>query len=228
LSEEYNFLIKSTPTLGKFHKALAKAQGELQNPAKNQTANVRGTSKDGKPVSYQFHYADLASGLEEVRPVLSKHGLFFYQVTVLDGAILKLVTRLGFEDEWIDGELPIGQGMSDIQKMGAMITYLRRYELFPMVGIAADEDVEADQLDESPEDKMKAAKAAAEAEAKQIEKYRELFSSAENVEQLQDLSKRHAELIGKFSSAGKASLRRHVQECERALKGKKDGGNSPQ
>src|SRR5260221_3717253 len=64
----------STPSL---NKALAAVQAEIPPVAKGQTAKVDGTTKDGRPVSYSYDYADLADCSAAILPLLGRNGLAF-------------------------------------------------------------------------------------------------------------------------------------------------------
>ena len=110
---------------------LAAAQGEIKNPAKNRT-NPHFKSK----------YADLADGLDAIRPVLSKHGLSFVQVTEVDGESILLRTRLMHKSgQWIEGVYPVARiGNATHQAIGSSLSYAKRYALFSLVGVHGDED----------------------------------------------------------------------------------------
>jgi len=110
-------------------KALSAAQGEITNPAKDQT----------NP-HFRSRYADLAGGLVTIRPTLAKHGLSVVQMTHLDGDMVTLHTRLLHSSgQWIESTYPVCR-TTDHQKMGSALTYSRRYTLFALVGVAADDD----------------------------------------------------------------------------------------
>jgi hypothetical protein len=110
-------------------KALSSAQGEITNPAKDQT----------NP-HFRSRYADLAGGLVTIRPTLAKHGLSVVQMTNLDGDMVTLHTRLLHSSgQWVESTYPVCR-TTDHQKMGSALTYSRRYTLFALVGVAADDD----------------------------------------------------------------------------------------
>lgn len=214
------FLIKSTKSLGKFHKALAAAQAEIKNPEKNQTATVKGQTRDGKAYSYEYTYADLAGGLDSIRPITAKAGIFFYQAIVENGGHLVLVTRIGCEDEWIDGEIPLGPNatVSDPQKLGALVTYLRRYELFPMLGVAGEDDAEGEALAEDPESKARAMKALADSEEAVIKKLQAALGKISTEEEYRTWLDASSSAITKLSSGGKAAIRHSTRAVVDRLK----------
>lgn len=109
--------------------ALAKAQGEIQNPTKNKT----------NP-HFRSSYADLAGGLDTIRPTLAKHGLSVVQMTHLDGDMVTLHTRvLHTSGQWLESVYPVCRTTKH-QEMGSALTYARRYALFAMIGVAGEED----------------------------------------------------------------------------------------
>lgn len=109
--------------------ALAKAQGEIQNP-----------HKASENPHYRSRYADLAGGLVTIRPTLAKHGLSVVQMTHLDGDMVTLHTRLLHSSgQWLESVYPVCR-TTDHQKMGSALTYSRRYALFALVGVAGDDD----------------------------------------------------------------------------------------
>lgn len=112
--------------------ALAKAQAELTNPAK-EAVNPHFRSK----------YATLDAGLNIVRECLSKHGVSFMQPTRVEDGILMLETRLACGGQWIVSEYPVCAFPVKHQEMGSALTYARRYSLFSLVGIAGEEDDDA-------------------------------------------------------------------------------------
>jgi hypothetical protein len=124
--------------------ALAKAQGELANPTKDKTAKV--TSDKG---NYTYNYADLASVLAVIRPVLSKHEIALVQPPVMVGpGRLEVVTTLIHKSgEWIASSLGIDITDKRPQSVGIAITYLRRYQVQSLVGVASEEDDDAGSTD---------------------------------------------------------------------------------
>lgn len=117
-----------------FWQAFAAAQAKLENPPKTKTA---------KAGSYSYKYADIADILNHARPILAEHGLTLSQTTFIDGDMLALkttVTRGG--DDAISGVYPVCTISADHQKMGAAMTYARRYALSALLGIAAEDDLD--------------------------------------------------------------------------------------
>lgn len=118
--------MRTTDNIGALAAALAKAQGELKNIEKSKTNT-----------HFKTKYADIADGLDVVRPVLSKYGIAIIQATDMnpDTGIFFLTTRLVHTSgEWVESIYPLPVGKA--QEQGSAITYARRYSLFSMVGVA--------------------------------------------------------------------------------------------
>jgi hypothetical protein len=89
----------------------------------------------------EYRYADLATILATVRPVLGAHGLALTQRTQIRGEAIILLTELRHSSgEVLDSEYPVAAIGARHQDMGGALTYARRYALCGLVGIAADED----------------------------------------------------------------------------------------
>ena len=141
---------RSSKTIGTVAGALAKAQAELTNPEKSLVATIR-TDDPGRGVERSFRYAPLSSGLEIVRKTLSQHEVATVQTTALDQAagILCLTTVLAHSSgEWIASDWPVCaiSETATPHRMGAALTYARRYALFTLVGIAGEDDIDAPDL----------------------------------------------------------------------------------
>jgi ERF superfamily len=140
---------RSSETIGTIAAALAKAQAQLVNPEKSLVGTIRSEQRNGTERS--FRYAPLSSGLDIVRKTLSQHEIATVQTTAIDenSGIVRLSTVLAHASgEWIASDWPI----CDISetaaphRMGAALTYARRYALFTLVGIAGEDDLDAPDL----------------------------------------------------------------------------------
>lgn len=123
--------------------ALANAQAEFPVIAKTQTATV--PTKTGG--SYSYTYADLADVLSAVRPVLARNGLALTQPTITregKSVLLTIVRHVG--GATLESEVDLGQQPSNPQNFGGALTYLRRYELCTLLGIAAEDDTDAQNV----------------------------------------------------------------------------------
>jgi hypothetical protein len=140
---------RSSESIGAIAAALAKAQGELANPEKSLTATIR---SDGPGAAERsFRYAPLSSGLDIVRKTLSQHEIATVQTTAIDqtAGIVNLTTVLAHASgEWIASDWPVCpiSETTTPHRMGAALTYARRYALFTLVGIAGEDDLAAPDL----------------------------------------------------------------------------------
>jgi hypothetical protein len=140
---------RSSETIGTIAAALAKAQAQLVNPEKSLIGTIRSDQASGTERS--FRYAPLSSGLDIVRKTLSQHEIATVQITSIDEAsgIVRLSTVLAHASgEWIASDWPVC-AISDTaapHRMGAALTYARRYALFTLVGIAGEDDLAAPDL----------------------------------------------------------------------------------
>jgi ERF superfamily len=66
-----------------------------------------------------------------------------------EGGLLRLTTILAHSSgEWVSSEWPVCRiaDIASAQRMGAALTYARRYALFALVGIAGEDDLDAPDL----------------------------------------------------------------------------------
>jgi ERF superfamily protein len=143
----------SSESIGTIAAALAKAQAELTNPEKSLVATIR--SPFPREGDRTFRYAPLSSGLDIVRKGLGRHEIATIQATAIDkdAGLLRLTTVLAHSSgEWISSEWPVCQitDIASAQRMGAALTYARRYALFTLVGIAGEDDLDAPDLGTAP------------------------------------------------------------------------------
>jgi hypothetical protein len=140
---------RSSESFAALATALAKAQAHLVNPEKSLTATIR-TGRPGE-TARSFRYAPLSSGLEIVRKTLSEHEIAVIQTTAIDPAsrMLNLTTLLAHSSgEWIASHWPVCPiaEIANPHRMGAALTYARRYALFTLVGIAGEDDLDAPDI----------------------------------------------------------------------------------
>jgi hypothetical protein len=138
---------RASETIGTIAAALAKAQAQLVNPEKSLTGTIRA----GGLAERSFRYAPLSSGLDIVRKTLSQHEIATVQTTSIDesAGIVRLSTVLAHASgEWIASDWPVCaiSETSVPHRMGAALTYARRYALFTLVGIAGEDDLDAPDL----------------------------------------------------------------------------------
>ena len=115
--------------------ALVAAQAELTNPKKTSKANT-GT--------YSYTYADLASILDHIRPTLGKHGLAITQNVAMEEGRLEVFTTLHHSGgEFLTFGPITGTSGGNWQALGSAVTYARRYALTAALGLAGEEDDDA-------------------------------------------------------------------------------------
>jgi hypothetical protein len=141
---------RRSESIGAIAGALAKAQAELANPEKLLTATIRAPFPDGPERS--FRYASLSSGLDLVRKSLGRHEIATVQTTSIDegAGFIRLTTTLAHSSgEWVASDGPVCSVAETAapHRMGAALTYARRYALFALVGIAGDDDLDAPDID---------------------------------------------------------------------------------
>ena len=83
-----------------------------------------------------------------MRKCLGQHEIAIVQTTSVDQAngLINLTTLLAHTSgEWISSDWPVCpvSETASPQRMGAALTYARRYGLFTLVGIAGEDDLDA-------------------------------------------------------------------------------------
>jgi ERF superfamily len=137
---------RCSESIGAIAAALAKAQAELTNPEKSLVATIRSPSPS--ELKCTFRYAPLSSGLEIVRKCLGRNEIAAIQTTLIDGqsGLIHLTTMLAHSSgEWVSSDWPVCPVSETAapHRMGAALTYARRYALFTLVGIAGEDDIDA-------------------------------------------------------------------------------------
>ncbi|UVI31187.1 ERF family protein [Paenibacillus spongiae] len=124
-------MCKMSPTIGNIAMALVKFNGEVET-----------ITKDAKNPHFKNKYASLDNIIEEIRPVLSKHGITVMQIPSGDGETVSMKTMLLHESgEWMESEpLVMRPVKNDPQGVGSCITYARRYSLCSMLSLSTGED----------------------------------------------------------------------------------------
>src|SRR6266700_1517877 len=144
---------RSSPSIAALSTALAKAKIELTNPEKSLIGTIE--PQRGQGGLRQFRYAPLSSGLEIVRKTLGQHEIATVQTTAVDQAagIINRTTVLAHSSgEWIASDWPVCPVAETAtpHRMGAALTYARRYALFTLVGIAGEDDLDAPDIGAAP------------------------------------------------------------------------------
>ena len=122
----------------KLFGALARAQAKFGPLKKSNTAKIPG--KEGR-IGYEYDYADLADTIDTCRPHLSAEGLAVIQAPVTTGRGVEVSTMVTHESgQWLlikPLHMPAGNSP---QALGSAITYARRYQYQPALGLAAEDD----------------------------------------------------------------------------------------
>jgi ERF superfamily len=118
--------MNKSPEVKELAKALAGFQAEVANVPKN-----------GVNPFFKSKYATLENVIDTIRPTLKKNGLSFAQFPDGDGLTTILMHTSG---EWLEASSAMTVRDATPQGQGSAITYLRRYALSAVLGIATEED----------------------------------------------------------------------------------------
>jgi hypothetical protein len=119
-----------SPELGDLAKALALAQGEME-PA----------LKDSTNPDFDSKYATLASVIDASRGPLSRNGIAILQrVSTRPGFVSVTTHMIHGSGQWVSDRAELAVAQKNAQAAGSAITYLRRYALSALVGVACEDD----------------------------------------------------------------------------------------
>ena len=126
--------------------ALAKAQGAFPEIERNRTVKIR--PKAGGQ-EYEFKYATLSAIIDAIRKPLSENGLAYTQIISHDAetGFYVLTTTLYCGNQFLSSKTPIIIEGQTNQQFGSALTYMKRYALAALLGIAAEEDDDANIAD---------------------------------------------------------------------------------
>jgi hypothetical protein len=133
-------VLQSSDDVAGIIEALCKAQSKFGVVGKDRTANI--TSARG---SYTYSYATLSSVIAAIRPALNEQGIALVQsANIVNGeraVMLQVDTRfVHTSGQWLGSVLRLPLGDATPQGMGSLLTYLRRYGLSALAGVASEED----------------------------------------------------------------------------------------
>ena len=138
--------MNKSESIAAISQAIAKAQGEVENASKN-----------AKNPHFKSKYADLAELLNTVRPVFSGHGLAIVQMPSFVDGVASVETLISHSSgEWISSICSAPVSKQDAQGVGSAITYLRRYSLAAMCGIAQEDDDANSSVGHAPQPQTQA------------------------------------------------------------------------
>lgn len=97
--------------------------------------------KDANNAHFDTKYATLAGVLGAVMPAFTENGIVAIQSPSFDGEVLTIETVLMHVDGgWMKSILSVRPGKPDAQGLGSAITYLRRYVMLSLAGVAPEDD----------------------------------------------------------------------------------------
>lgn len=141
--------MKTSESIAKLADALAKAQGAMEPAA-----------KDSLNPHFKSRYADFASVTDALRKPLAENGLSYVQGVGIDGDLVTLTTRLlHVSGEWVESTCGVRPQQAGPQAVGSAISYLRRYSLSALVGLASEEDDDANAASAPPKQQARPAAA---------------------------------------------------------------------
>lgn len=128
----------------KISAALVSAWGKIETPKHNTSVKV--TTKSGG--TYEFSYTDLDGIFEAIKEVYKENKIAVLQNAFterIDGvAYVSVETMLLHESgEWVKSEPLRAPAAQSMQDLGGQITYMKRYSLSAMLGIATEKDDDA-------------------------------------------------------------------------------------
>ena len=127
--------MKRSESIAELATALAAAQ-----------VNFGAVGKTGKNPMFKSDYSTFDDIIGAARKPLSDAGLSYVQMLdALDGAPALTTTLMHASGEWIESTTPVvsisgNRGTNEVQAFGSTLTYMKRYALAAMLGMASDED----------------------------------------------------------------------------------------
>ncbi|MGE7672951.1 ERF family protein [Lysinibacillus sp. NPDC094403] len=198
--------------------ALAKAWSAIQTPKHNATVNVK-TKRGG---TYKFEYTDLNGILDAVRPIFINNKLSIMQnsySTVESNLTMACVETIFLHEsgEYVKSyplKFPAAQSMQDF---GGQITYMKRYSLAAMLGIATEKDDDANGASGNDYQYMNQQQKQNNYPQQQTQTNQQgdqnQGSKAVNTEQYNHLIKVVSEVANTFNADGMAFFNGALQQC---------------
>ena len=189
--------VRRSGSVVKLAMALAKAQSEMKNPP-----------KDSVNPHFKSRYADLATVRDTVMPVLNRHGLSVLQLPCECEQQPALTTILMHESgEWVETTILL-RGKSDPQGVGSALTYMRRYTLQSIAGVAADDDDDGNAANRTSQPAQQQSKPAQQPAGNVAEACRKAVEASKSREELMAVWSQYDGDVkaGKFTSSEKEAL----------------------
>lgn len=117
-------------------------------------ADMPAVAKDGTNPHFHSKFVSLDNLIAQTRPVLNKHGLAIAQFPAHNelGAPTLVTKLMHVSGESLEYAQPLFLPAQDMQKLGAAITYARRYGWASALGIASDDDDDGNHASAQPKD----------------------------------------------------------------------------
>ncbi len=139
-----------SPAINEIATALAKAQAGFETPKKTKIGRVSGISAKGNRYDYTYQYADLEAVYKAVRKPLADNGLAITHLCQEFAGQVELVTMLTHSSgQWLRSVYPVKARAERPQEFGSAMTYAKRYSISALLGIASEEDDDAQSAQEA-------------------------------------------------------------------------------
>lgn len=136
----------TSETTAEIAKALSSLQAVVEAPKRSRTATLQ-SARGG----YSYRYAALEDVIAAIKPHLAAAGLAVSQEAhTTDGGVAVTTRLLHTSGEWLEaGPLVVPLSQQTPQAIGSAVTYARRYALAAILGIATEEDDDAELAERS-------------------------------------------------------------------------------
>lgn len=137
---------RTSDATDKIDAALAKAQ-----------TKIRAAEKDAENPHFKSRFASLNSITAACKDALAEAGVARIQIPYTEGEMVGLTTRLSCAGQFYEGDLLAKPAQPGPQALGSVVSYLKRYGLAAMCGVAVgdDDDAEAAEVHEKSNGKPK-------------------------------------------------------------------------
>jgi hypothetical protein len=142
-------LISASPECGEVFGALCDMQGEMDAPKRTKFAKVKGRTKGGQEYEYSYDYAPLDEIIKTIKKPMAAAGLAYRQFLAHRGNQSVVRTVIAHKSgQWMLTDYPIFWDESrGMQGFASGVTYARRYGLMLALGVAAEDDDDANVAD---------------------------------------------------------------------------------
>lgn len=193
--------MKTSELIADLAGALSKAQGE-----------IKGAVKDSSNPFFKSSYADLSSIWNACREALSKNNLAVIQTASMGEHGVTVSTRLVHASgQWVEEDLTVMPSKVDPQGIGSTITYLRRYALAAITGVAPEDD-DANAATDRKNQEIKPTKIVVSEEIKnEVHEKTLTYLETSDAQKMKELWKhydadQHSVLWGMFNSAQRSAI----------------------